>query len=231
MERSLLVRQNGRELADLQSGFADVLVEAGDALQGLAIDFLWIQNSYGFMEAVEHHLDRGEQIGIAADDHGAFEGVVERIHQKMRSDVYVGALFLRFNDLDKRILARVGGGPGHPRHVGEVVAENEVDVGQGLERPEIEQLALGLGRIVCACLNAGGEVLDARHGILRNHGPAERHGVQPFVGRVFEGAIVEVEGVDINNGFHLPPKEKARTGSCEPALHPFAEATGGVLYK
>ena len=68
---------------------ADVFVKVCSALKRFARFFLRVKDSNGFMKTICHYLNRSAKVGIAADYHGAFEGVVKRVHQQMRREVYI----------------------------------------------------------------------------------------------------------------------------------------------
>lgn len=87
MESTLPIFQYGRKLACLKGCLAYVFVKTCRVLKCLTRNFLRIEDTNDFTKTICNYLNGSAEIGIAADYHGAFEGVVERIHQEMRGEV------------------------------------------------------------------------------------------------------------------------------------------------
>ena len=95
------------------------------------------------------------------------------------------------------------------------------------KRAQIHVLALRLRRIGGRARHARREILDRQDIVMGREDLREQCGqVQPFPGRALQHSVVEIEAVDIDEGPHRCPPQKARTS--EEAPRPTVETARGV---
>ena len=152
------------------------------------------------------------------------QAVVEQMH----GEIDIGPFLLGLGDLRRSLFPhRVN--ERHSNLVAQKVPKVHLDLGPvGSQGAEVEILALRLRPVGRRGRHSRREILDRQDLVMGLKDPREQcRQVQPFPGRALERSIVEVEAVDVDDGAHASPSEKARAS--EEALRPAVETTGGVL--
>ena len=109
------------------------------------------------------------------------------------------------------------------------MTEDDLDVRKGSERPQEDLLPRWMARISRACGYTGREILDSMNGVFGQEQFAQLVDVQPLIWRAFDGTIVEVESVDVDDRLHGDFPEKAEAGPQRGAASRLApEGTRGV---
>ena len=158
-----------------------------------------IEDTYGFVEVLANHLDGCDEVRITRDDNGGGVAVEEAVHEEVGSQVHIRAFFLGFENFNG-VWGRVDDlGADFP---GAKVSLDDREVGQGAESAPVDLLPGGLVRVARKGRDFSREVLRRDDGVLRECRGGQRDGVQPVVRGVLDGAVVEVEAVDVEDGFH-----------------------------
>lgn len=102
-----------------------------------------------------------------------------------------------------------------------------MNVCQGGERPEICLLPHRLVRVVRKCADVCRVVVDAVDRVPRQKESAKLGEIEPFIVRIPEASVIEVESVDVDAGCQCrgPKMQKPPFGGFAPC----AEATGGIV--
>jgi hypothetical protein len=103
---------------------------------------------------------------------------------------------------------------------------DDLEGGKRAERTPIGVLAIRLVRIVRQRRDLCREELGGHDAVARESQRGEGRGVEPVQGRVLQRAIVEVESINVEEGFHgnLPPVKNAGAAPEGAAPRPAAEA-------
>src|SRR5205814_145276 len=80
------------------------------------------------------------------------------------------------------------------------LTEDNLQVGDGSQGPEVQLLSGGNVGIIGPGTHMGREVLDLQNPVLTQEEPAERREVQPLVFRALDNSVVEIEPVDVHIG-------------------------------
>lgn len=184
---------------------------------------LWIENSNGFAKVFACHAYGGNKIRIACDDDRRIVFAKETIHEQMRAEIYIGAFFLGFINLD--------GVGWRSNHLGTdnsraKISLDDFEFWQSSQRAPVGLLAFGLVRITRQGSDFCGEEFGGDNLVPGKHGRGESQWIQPTEWRVLQRAVIEVEPVDVENGLHrnLLPEKNAGASPERDAPRPAAEA-------
>ena len=167
-------------------------------------------------------------VAVVGDDHRTVVGVQPGVVEQMHGEIDIGPFLLGLGDLRRSLFPhRVN--ERHSNLVAQKVPKVHLDLGPvGSQGAEVEILALRLRPVGRRGRHSRREILDRQDLVMGLKDPREQcRQVQPFPGRALERSIVEVEAVDVDDGAHASPSEKARAS--EEALRPAVETTRGVL--
>ena len=94
-----------------------------------------------------------------------------------------------------------------------------------LKCPNVSLLANGLARVYLSG-DSGREIFDFNDVMMRGENfLTDSFEIEPFIGGSFEGAVIEIEPINVNEGFHCS-LIKNRGHRSAPA--PWVETTGGI---
>lgn len=226
VEMAVAITHPLRKLACLQYARPNLFEEVGVGVQDPAGVLLRIQDADLFAQFSAHQPDRLQQIGIVGDHDSRVEAIHMRIMDKVGGDIDIRSLLL---GLDHGGIS-VASGWMRQRHADLVRKEMPIDDGHhgfGQQRADIHLLPIRLIEIAGTRLDPGSVVFDGNDIIVWQKQAAHLGDVQPAVGRALDGAVVEVEAVDIDDGAiqTAPPKKQKPLGS---GFAPCAEATGVI---
>ena len=125
---------------------------------------------------------------------------LESVQQQVGRQIDVGPLLLGVQHLDG---ARAGlrlPCQGPPLPLGKEASVVDGQVGDGLKGAEISLLPLRLGGVIGPVGDEGGESSVSGHVVMGQQQPRQLPDVQPAMGRAPQGAVVEIEAVDVYVG-------------------------------
>lgn len=181
-----------------------------------------IQDPYRSADSLPDELNRGEQIGVVRHHDGQVEAPLVGVRDHLRREVDIGALFLGSEHFDGSAAMCRGNSQWHTHDLGHVVPIVDGHLRQRPKRPEVELLAVRLAWVPRATPYPRGEVLDLyEHVVGGQQVPTQPGKVQPAEWSVPQAAVVQVEGIDIDNGPHTHPWKKQkppRVGGLAPCV-------------
>lgn len=141
----------------------------------------------------------------------------------------IGSLFFRLDYL-LGLFPGLGFRQSHPDRALEKVPESDLYFGNTCpQRIEIDILSIWRVQVVRSSRYSRRVVLDCANLVVRLQNAREqRLEIKPFVRRVLDRPVVDIEPINIDAGSHGASLEKAKAP--EGALHPTTEAAGGVVH-
>ena len=212
----------------------NVLVVGGDGAKLLAGSFMRIEHDYGFARVLLEVVKGSNEIRVARYENNAVKIALNMVNEHLGGDVYVRAFLFGLPDSCKRDLWT-----GLTGFFRKWIASAEALV-VALDDFQLRTICRKGGKVYGLTHLSGGFcwiVVDSRRKVFdvddfvffrsRQEGACERHDVQPLAVRKTEQPVVQVESVNIDNGFlHNDPKRQGPDLS--PALHRIAEAQRSV---
>ena len=212
----------------------NVLVVGGDGAKFLAGSFMRIEHNYGFARVLFEVVKRCNEIRVAGYENDAVEFALNMVNEHLGGDVYVRALLFGLPDSCKRDLWT-----GLTGLFCKWIASAEALV-VALDDFQLRTICRKGGKVNGLTHLSGGfcgivvdscrKVFDVDDFVFFRpwqEGACERHDVQPLAVRKTKQPVVQVESVNIDNGFlHSDPKRQGPDLS--PALHRIAEAQRSV---
>ena len=159
----------------------------------------WVEDSHPLAQPGPGHADGELEVRVVRDHDGHLVVLLEAIHQQVGSEIDIGALFFGVEYLNRaRTWSLAGQRP--PLRIGKEVSVVQGHCRNGLQGAKVSLLPLGLRWIVGAAGNQGGKVSYAAYLVVGQQKPHQLTDVQPSVGRAAQGAVIEIEAVDIDVG-------------------------------
>ena len=89
----------------------------------------------------------------------------------------------------------------------------DCEIGNSLKGADLDFLSLKFPGILCGWSNLGHEIADTMDVVPGKQSPAKSLQVEPFVGRAFDRAVVEIETIDVDIHLHsMSSKSKETAG-------------------
>lgn len=193
-----------------------------------------IQDANGPTQLFRHDPDRLREVGVVGDQNRYLESLPERIGDKMRREIHVRPLLL---GLDHQLVSlRPGGtvGDGHPDLVREEMSVDDLEIRKCLKGSKVGLLTVRLIRVGRTARDSRREVLDPHDVMPRQELAADRGNIEPLVWSPGDGAVIEVETVDVHDSLHAETGdseavEKAEAGLAARPRCPAPEGTRGIV--
>lgn len=228
LKDAMLIGQIRRKLTRSQHTSADRAHKGGIATEHPALLFTRIQNAHRKAQLLRDQANRLSEIGVIRNEYRNLKASLMGVMEQVRGNIDIGALLFALDDIDHASAPRGWVCKEHPYGGGEKRAIDNRDDGERSQRAEVDLLALGLPDVGGAILDPRRKVFDAGNGIACWKDETA-HGleIEPFVGRAFERAIVEVEPIHIDTGLHRLLIHKQ--SPAEAGLAPYhRSSTGGT---
>ena len=142
------------------------------------------------------------EIGVVADDHRGIATLLESVEEQIGRDIDIGALLFCLPNSDGSRTIGWGIHKRHPSGPGYKMSLVDFNEGEGTKSSEKGVLAGSLLRIVGAGSDPRGEIADFGDLVFRKETPTQSFKVEPLVRSVFNGPVVEVEAVYVDDGGH-----------------------------
>ena len=175
---------------------------------------VWIDKGDAKAQVVPNIPHRSRKVGVIGHDDRLLVLPVEPIDQETSGEVHVRPLLLRVPHQDvrrqpRRRLSQRAALDAGPKH-----AVVRVEARQRRQGSQIRLLPLALRGIPRTGVEPRGEVGNPVDRVLGKERLGQPPEVQPPVGRVLQGAVVEIESVDVEVGDQslLPYKDRDRPG-------------------
>jgi hypothetical protein len=163
-----------------------------------------MQDQHLFLELLPDQADRLGQVRVIRHNLGHLIIIVEGIHQKVGSEVDIRAFLLALHYLNRLRSNRWWRVQRHADRFFQIAAEVNRQVRNGPQGPKVDLLPPRLQRIIGAGGDVGREIANVVDLVSwrRKRRPAEGIKVKPLMRSPLQAAILEVEPVDIDVGFH-----------------------------
>ena len=195
-KRALPVGQHPRKLAGSQIPLPDALDEGRILPEFPAVKLMWVEDAYWQSNLLRDDADRLRKIGVVGDENCHLEPLRVGVPQQVGGQVHVRALLLRF--VHTNLLRRRDVGQVHRNGMRQEVPVFDVQVRNRFERPDVQALIVGRRGIVGPGTDPRREVVKFLDRVRGEQRLCELAEVQPFVRSPFQGAVIDVEPIDIN---------------------------------
>lgn len=208
MKGALGVGERVRKLRCLEDAPSDLFVEIHFGLEGVAEALLGIDEANGFSKPLADDSNGFEEVGVVGEDDGALHGVVEGVEKQGDGEVYIGALFLCLEDIDLHWRG-VQREERHLFHALQKCPQLNLNFGQGAEGAQVGVLARGFVGVHGVGLDECGEIADSQNLMTREEGLGDCARVNPADAESARGSVVEIESIDVEDGFHKKSRGRA----------------------